>query len=325
MGDKRETARARREAASWFARLGRRAVSTDDLRAFRDWRGAADNQQAYAQLEQTWSAAGDLRHDPDIQAATQAALDRRQAGGRLLTSLTPARMAFGAAGLLVVIFAAIAFASGQFSPAYETGVGEQRLVVLEDGSRLRLNTDSQVRVHFTRGEREIRLLRGQAFFDVAPDTRRPFIVEAGETSVRALGTRFDVRRQPTRTEVTLLEGKVQVREPSRSQPWLLVPDQQLTVVPGHRAIRQPTDAGKVSSWTTGRLMFEETPLAAAIAEVNRYGGEQIALDAPALAEAPVSGVFDVGDTEAFVAAVALLFDLEAERTERAVRLHDRTS
>lgn len=317
MSERRD--RAREEAAAWFARLGRQAVTTDALRRFRDWRSRPANAAAYAEVEATWSKAGDLRHDPELMAATAAALDRRSFRARLAGLGPPPPLAWGGTALaLLAVAAALTFGPAALAPAYDTGVGEQRLVVLEDGSRVRLNTDSRVRVRFAGDRRRVDLLRGQAFFEVAHDADRPFTVDAGSAEVRALGTRFDVRRLDGTVQVTLVEGAVRVApedSPAGAAPsaWTLAAGQQLTVAPGRPAAPRPTDAAGATSWTTGRIVFRETPLAAAVAEVNRYSPRKVVLDAPGLAAAPVNGVFDTGDTEAFVAAATSLFGLEARR------------
>jgi transmembrane sensor len=316
-----ESARARAEAASWFTQLGRSAVTTDQLREFRDWRSSAANAEAYARLEATWSRAGDLRRDPDILAATAAAFDRRSPGNRLRQILqAPSPWATAGIGTALVALSALGLLRlGAFDPAYATGVGEQRTVRLEDGSRVALNTDTRLKVRYSPEGRTIQLLRGQAFFDVAHDPARPFVVEAGGTQVRALGTRFDVRREAEALQVTLAEGSVQVTPDRSRQAWVLRPDQQLTLTAAGQVSTRAAEADTEASWTTGRLIFEATPLAEAAAEVSRYG-DAVTVD-PALAGRPVSGVFHTGDTQAFVAAVSQLFELEARKDDRgAVRL-----
>lgn len=327
MGDqKRDDTRVRDEAAAWFARLGRRSVTTQSLREFRDWRRAPANADAYARVEAAWSTAGRLSEDPDVRAATRAALGRRTVRGRL-AALKPSRaLAIGLAGAAIAVAAALYLGPLLLQPAYATGVGEQRLVVLQDGSRVRLNTDSRIRVRFSGAERRVALARGEAFFEVAHDARRPFTVDAGDADVRALGTKFDVRRDDGAVHVTLLEGSVRVRREEEARAWTLAPNQQLTLAPGRAAAPRPADAARATSWTTGRLVFRETPLAAAVAEVNRYARTKVELAEPALAAAPVNGVFDTGDTEAFVAAVGMLFDLTATRQpDGTIRLEDRAA
>lgn len=312
--------RARLEAADWFARLNSRTVSTASLHEFRTWRSSPDNASAYAEQEALWKAAGRLQEDPEIGAAVQAALDqssRRRMGDWLKvvpTSLKFATFAVFGIGAGLAVWGVVATQAGQ---TYRSGVGEQRIVRLEDGSQVRLDTDTTLRVRLSPSARRIELDHGQAFFDVAHDPARPFTVRADGAEVRAIGTRFDVRRDGAGVQVTLVEGKVQVRQAKGDRHWTMVPGEQLRVSQAAPSVTLPQvrriDAVAATSWTTGRLTFRSTPLSAAIAEVNRYGRKKISLDAADLAQRPVSGAFESGDTEAFATAVADLCGLQIDR------------
>ncbi|RAK52625.1 FecR family protein [Phenylobacterium deserti] len=320
---RRAPARARDEAARWFARLSRVSVRTDDLKAFRAWRQAPENAAAYAEVEAAWTQAGALAADPELAAATAAAFQRRPAvAGRRPRARRPGALPIAGAVLALAVAAGglLVLRSPQ-QPRFETRVGEQRVVTLPDGSRLRLNTDSEVQLAFTAGERRVRLRRGQAVFEAAKDPSRPFVVDAGLAEVRALGTRFDVWRAPGSVRIALLDGKVEVA-PSATDPAartaVLAPGQQLTATASGLSAPGPADPA-VAGWTTGRLTFRNTPLSTAVAEVNRYSSGKLTLAAPNLAHRPVSGVFDAGDTDAFVSAVTSLYDLEAERAANGGR------
>jgi transmembrane sensor len=126
-----------------------------------------------------------------------------------------------------------------------------------------------------------------------------------------VGTKFDVRRDDGTVHVSLLEGTVRVRRDARPGEWTLAPNQQLTVTGAGASAPRAIDAARTTSWTTGRLVFHETPLAAAVAEVNRYADRKVELQGDNLGRRRVNGVFDVGDTDAFVAGVSALFDLKA--------------
>lgn len=310
MSDPRNTrTRAQEEAAEWLARLGSYPISTQTVRAFRDWRDDPVNDAAYEEAEAFWEASGQIAADPEIMRMTQEALRRRRRNWRDWLKLPAIRVSFVAASVLV--FSLAVLLTSRMFPSYATGPGELRVVRLDDGSRVHLNVDSQVRVRFTSGQRRLTLTKGEAFFDVAHDAARPFVVRANGASVRALGTKFDVRRQDGAIQVTLVEGRVRVQHAGAPQAWTLNPNQKL-VVSAKGAIRpMAADAARSTSWTTGRLAFRETPLAEAVAEVNRYGKDRIVLQGAELPDRLVSGYFDVGDTEAFVKGVALLFDLDA--------------
>lgn len=314
--------RVRDEAAQWYAKLNNTMVSTDALRAFRAWRKDPACDEAYLEIEAFWGRVGKLEQDQDIKQAADEALARPSKGGPLAR---PGGRGLAGAVLLGAIGVALAFGwQAHSGKSYRTGVGEQRLVRLEDGSRVRLDTDSQVRVRLRSSERAIELVSGQAFFEVAHDAARPFVVRADGASITALGTRFDVSRTKTGVEVTLIEGKVRVDGEAAGTPasWTLRPGQQVAV---GLALAEPVvrtvDAGAATSWTTGRLVFRGVPLAAAIAEVNRYSPRKVVLEDTALAATPVTGAFDSGDTDAFVAAVSDVYDLRVDQADaREIRL-----
>ena len=169
------------------------------------------------------------------------------------------------------------------------------------------------------------LARGEAFFEAAHDAARPFVVEADGTRVRAVGTKFDIRREPDLVRVTLLEGRVQVANADQPASTTLSPNQQLTVTAkGVSPVRQ-ADVAEASAWTSGRLIFHETPLEDAVAEVNRYSSRKLVLDVPVgLARTPVSGAFNTGDTHGFVSAVEGGYDLQSSSdVDGAVHLRPR--
>lgn len=321
MAGKAQDDRARREAAEWFALLNNRTVTTASLMDFRAWRQASEeNDRAYLEVDTIWRRANGLHYDHEIIKAIVETKARRRGLGWVWRPPGPSRSAPIIAGVAALAAAAVGFQLWISRGAYETAVGEQLLVRLDDGSRLRLDTGSRVRVRFSGAARRVELVRGQAFFEVAHDAQgRPFEVVADKAEVRVLGTRFDVRRDTAGVQVTLVEGKVEVvsaeaEGTERAHRQVLEPGQQLNIsrTAGLGAPRS-VDAAAATSWTSGRLVFRGQRLAAAIAEVNRYERKGVVLNAPELADTPVSGAFDAGDTDAFAAAVADLYDLVIER------------
>lgn len=316
------TKETRDEAARWYAKLNSTTVTTEALRAFRDWRRVKENAIAYADIEDFWQRIEVLKNDADIKEAAEQALDPKKPASPLSGP--------GAKGLAIALLALGLAAAGAYGwraingVTYSTGVGEQRTLRLADGSKVQLDTDSKLRVRISGVERQIELARGQAFFSVARDASRPFVVEAGDTKIRALGTRFDVRRRAGDVQVVLTEGKVRVDGRKEGQPsaWILAPGDTITV--GKKtpspAIRR-ADVEAATSWTQGRLTFQDQPLASAIAEVNRYSSEKIVLTDPSQAKARVSGSFEAGDTEAFLTAITDLYGLRiTARNPREIRL-----
>ncbi len=320
MTDNANPTRAQDEAAEWFARLRGQSVSAQALTDFREWRRDATNAAAYAQVQETWEKVGQLADDPDIQAAIAEALD---APTPKREPLPPARVIWtGLGALLLVVLLSSSWLWWQQRPTWETVVGEQRRVVLADGSRVQLNTDSAVRVRYSGAERGVTLVRGEALFEVAHDAARPFIVSAGDARIEALGTRFDVRRDAGGVRVSLLEGRVQVGTAAQSQAAILRPDQAVTVQGGRVSAPSTTTAEAAAGWTSGRITLRGVSLQQAVAEMNRYSRRRVIVDAPAeTLREPVNGVFDAGDAEAFAEAVGATFSLQVtEQTPDRIRL-----
>ena len=152
------------------------------------------------------------------------------------------------------------------------------------------------------------------------DPARPFEVSAGPVSVRAAGTRFDVRHASGQTEIVLAEGKVLVAVGTGAPVQLDAAGESANVAPDGRIATRSVDLEAATCWTAGRLIFRATPLAEAIAEANRYSVTRITLADPALGDARVDGTFETGDAESFVAAVSSLFSLKEERAENTIIL-----
>ena len=295
------------QAANWIARLGTRTISLDTVQAFAKWREIPENAEAYRRAEQLWAQSGALEGDPDIQAALQQAQKRkpRRIGSREVRAI----------GLTAALAATLAagFVFWEGRNTYSTGVGEQRTLQLADGSRVRLDTASRMRVRFTAGERRIELTEGQALFEVAHNAARPFVVSTTDASVTAVGTVFEVRRVGSETRVILVSGAVDVAQAAApAAPQRLKPNQQSAIRAGTARI-STVNADVATSWTDGQLTFVDTPLADAVAEMNRYLTAPIILDAPSSANTPINGVFRSGDRSAFVSAAAHLLDLKAIR------------
>jgi transmembrane sensor len=201
--------------------------------------------------------------------------------------------------------------------AYSTANGEQRSITLGDGSTVRLDVGSEMLVRMTTERRDIVLLAGRAYFEVAHDAGRPFAVKAAGSRTTALGTRFQVERDRGRVVVTLAEGSVAVDNESsgaRGPEWQerLQPGEQLRIGANMEVhSKQRVDPQVAISWTRGRHVFRGTPLAEALDEVNRYAATKVRLGDPSLAGLEVAGSFIAGDSEAIVAAFAAVLPLRS--------------
>lgn len=228
-----------------------------------------------------------------------------------------------------------------FRGTYATDIGEQRSIGLADGSTVELNSQTRIRVRFTKRERHIELLEGQALFQVAKNEAQPFIVRSGNTQVRAIGTQFDVYRKQNGTVVTVVEGRVSVRPvldenggsgsaaPSDAvqEAKFLDGGQQLTlgvdaasVAIAHLA---PADLEAATAWTDRRLIFKATPLAEVVDEFNRYSERPIVVDDPEIAAIPISGVFSSSDPTDLLRFLREVGAYEVHETRSAIEVSRR--
>jgi transmembrane sensor len=184
-----------------------------------------------------------------------------------------------------------------------TAASEWRKLALEDGSSANLGPRTRLSIEFDRTQRSIRLLSGEAIFDVAKDTKRPFLVETHLAVVRAVGTKFGVDRLDDRVIVTVAEGTVAIDRTARAgeqtQSVMLSMGEQVAVMNAAPLAIKRVDPGKALAWEDGWLMFENSTVAQAVAEFNRRNRTQIEVRDPELASQPMRGGFRVSEPEAF--------------------------
>ncbi|MBB3773928.1 transmembrane sensor [Angulomicrobium tetraedrale] len=289
----KQTADGRRteEAAGWVARLQSRDATDADRREFRAWlAGNPANAVAYEELQSLW---GDLRAVPiEKDRLKKLRLSRRAVTGNVV--------AVGLIAVLATTLYQLGFVDRLRADHYTT-VGEVGHFTLEDGTRVDLNTDSAIRVVYSSAERRIELLRGEAFFDVAKNPARPFVVVDDVLRATALGTRYGVRDQGTGSDVQVEEGRVEVAS-SRSQVALGAGD--VARVDRYGALDVSTaDVASRLAWREGKLVFSGQPLREVLATLERYRHGRIVVLDEAAADHKVSGIFDLTDTDE---ALALL-------------------
>jgi transmembrane sensor len=206
---------------------------------------------------------------------------------------------------------------------YSTAHAEQRSWRMPDGSTVHLNSGSQIKVRFDARRREVELIKGQALFQVAKDTHRPFWVRTGDAAVKAVGTQFDVYRQPQRTLISVVEGRVavwRVQKKPQSAPVAQIDAGQQARISRESAVvsKKPDDVRKTVAWLQRQIVFDHDPLGAAVEEFNRYSEVAIRIDSPSLSSAEVSGIFSAYDAEAFIRFLEHQPDMHVERTDREV-------
>lgn len=301
----------------WAMRRQSGTMTPDEARAFAAWLAASDeNRSALAELERVLGAVdlnGEtlLAEEFERQIADAAGADSPRARSPMI------RIAASVAALAAISAAAF-FAIRAGGPpaaqdiiAYETAIGESETVLLADGSEAQLNTASRITVHYSKGERRVDLLSGQAFFDVDKDQSRPFVVQTANAAITVTGTSFDVLSEGGRSAVHVVTGAVDVKPQFGPTSTLLAGDMIEIDGEGRASAVARFDPSLILAWRGGKARFRDEPLGEVVASLNRYFSTPITLEDEALAELPVTGEFDVRDRETAVKALALIFGLEA--------------
>ena len=340
------------EAAAWHLRF-RDGTADEGSSDYLDWLASSpDHGAAMERARNTWDVFGDHAVAPEVVKARRDALDRsgKFAARRwaVFGSVPRPAKAMAAAVMLAVVMTPVFFFWQQADnrPAngvtavqvFETDIGETRIVTLSDNSRVSLDAFTRLKLRYTEDERDIELERGQAHFDVATDPTRPFRVTAGDQVVTATGTAFNVEMVGDDVLVTLLEGEVVVTEAPAAQPiqasspvdvpppaHKLRPGQLLVASARHEPqIVDEVNVQKTNAWRDGKVFLEGDSLSVAVARMNRYSRIKLSVADDSLEALRISGVFNAGDTDAFVEAVEAYFEIDARRmTSSRIELHPR--
>ena len=317
------------EAAVWVTRLHGPQRSRQMEQECLAWQQrSAAHREAFERCTDTWEGV------PRVTVASAFAASRapgsRDGGG----SWRSGTMRWASAGALALAMVAgtLGYQQWRDHGVYATGVGEQQLVVLDDGTRMTLNTDTQVRVDLESRQRAVSIRSGEALFEVAKDPLRPFVVRAGGSEVVAIGTVFAVRfaaragGAKDTLAVTLIEGQVALQPAAGASG--LAPARTVRMVAGDRVRLSGGEIGpersakaeldrpnleQVIAWKRSEAVFDDVSLIDAVSEMNRYSRTQIALlGASRLADLRVSGIYRTGDTAGFASAVAALHGLQVQ-------------
>ena len=325
-------------AAAWLAQRDDGLTPQEEVE-FAHWRRADPrHEEAVARLEATWHTLLQLQ---SFRPAARRHPDRDLLAHPRYRKVIP----FSAVAAGVGLAAAVALAAVWWWPRpasrpdaepetqhYATTAGGYQRLTLADGSLVELNASSEVNVQYTPAERRVWLVRGEANFSVAKNKERPFLVQVGPVTVRAVGTAFNVRLDVRRVEVLVTEGKVQVNNdvtaarPATApvlEPALLVAGQRAviamptaTTIPAPVVEQLTAEALREElAWQDSRLVFIETPLAKVVQQFNRRNQVQIELGDPALGSLPVGGSFRAENVEAFVRLLARDQGIVVERLD----------
>lgn len=308
-------------AADWQLRL-KNDPALEISSEFLEWISDDKNCRAYRAVEEGYAALEDIGALPEILEMRRDALRRAHHVGtrRWLPKAWVARAA-AAIVAVAMLGSGVLYMVLHNANVYETGVGERRIVALPDGSRISLDSDTEVQVHYTEHARTLDLDRGRARFDVAHDVTRPFTVTAGTETVVAVGTSFNVEKIGKKILVTLIQGHVVIKsavpedEPKEKSkpPVSLTAGQKMVASLDNKPVVAQANLQAATAWEAGHLVFEDTTLAEAVARVNRYTEKPVIVD-PSVADLHISGVFNAGDVGSFVSAVTSYFPILATTT-----------
>jgi transmembrane sensor len=342
LADHRGEERDRRlaEAATWRVTLSEAELETSE--DFEAWLAAdARNATAWRHMEGLWDHFGDNATAPELMAARQETLERASRS-HARRHRVGWRRAWGS-NLVAASAAAVAVLAGLAAggawyvtkpDVYHTALGERRTVLLSDGSRVALDSNTVLQVRMLARERKLDLIRGQARFDVAHDADRPFQVHARGETVVATGTSFNVDLIGQKVLVTLIEGTVSILQdrPARFLPAapqapapvlarltsgeeLITPETHSTSAPVAAVqVVQNVNLDKTTAWESGQLIFEDEPLSSVAERVSRYAAHPVTAEGSAGA-LRISGVFNAGDTATFVDTVQRAFPVQVEQAE----------
>jgi transmembrane sensor len=296
-------------AAEWFVRVQNDELSLEEIAEWQRWLGeSAEHREAFDRMQELWQGLEGLPDKTPPRLPLPAT--------RLRARVAPHAIA---ATLLVAFLGALyLWREGELrlpgqSVSFETSPREHREVTLQDGSRLALGGQSLARARFDEEEREVRLERGEAFFDVAKDASRPFVVRVDDATITAIGTAFNVRKAAERIDVTVTEGSVRVARGEGGSATVSAGRQAVLEAAGATALVREAAPDEATSWRSGRLEYLGEPLKYVVADVNRYSTRQITIEDAAVGDLLLTGTVFANDVDAWLRSVEALLPVKVER------------
>jgi transmembrane sensor len=327
-------------AADWLVRLQSTDVSIEDTLAWQAWlNDDPTNAQAFARIEEISQVLRDVPA-PSAVSALQFARDRYDASVPIKDWNRPqARRRWTAIGIAASFaIVTLTFLFSKTPPAantFSTAIGEHRNVALSDGSTIALGADTHIRVALSEKERDIDLTKGEALFTVAKDATRPFKVHAGDATIVAVGTAFNVERDSDRAVVSVTEGRVVVEPVSHFLPVSVLHEFKPKLRSVHLDAGQQTTAGSAgieeptkmedpaTDWQIGHLAFHLQPLRYVLEDVNRYAQKPIVLASDSMGALVITGTVERANIPGWVKSLERAFDLQATEEADQITLRAR--
>ena len=324
------------EAAAWIARLDRGELSEEDRSAIRDWIDRSPEHYALiSRLAGIWS---DLDGLVEILAEVEPHTTTRGAhhGPRPITWFTPAKVVVFSTVIIAVVigvlftnnenYRSVTVEGLSWQASYLTEIGEQQTVALRDGSRVQLNTDTIIDVDFDDRQRKIRLVKGEALFEVIHNQSRPFLVYVGTNVIRAVGTAFVVKLIENGVEVTIKEGRVELKSlkddtQDRSKKELIIASAMIDAGQTVKLNKEIQTLQEIATeeidrklaWRDGLIIFSGEPLDYVVEEINRYTNIKFIITDPELSMLRIGGRFKIGETDAMLEVLETGFGININR------------
>ena len=302
------------QALAWVARLRSESVTETDLENFADWLNDSDyHQQAWESAIDTWESLGVISHLPAESLLFTDEPKPQRGLAKLFSDFWKPLTTMAATTALVV---GLFMTMQEDRQHYYSAVGGYQQVTLQDGSLIELNTDTEIAVLLGERSRHVELIKGEAFFTVASDKTKPFIVTVGDARVQALGTAFNIYRQSDKqSTVSVIEGVVRVSEASGSptsapeSKMLLASDVVIINELFGVSDLQAANIEQLTAWRSGQIVFDRASVSEAVAILNRYLVRKILVTESAVSKHRISGIFSSHEQGETLAAVAQAFDL----------------
>ncbi|XPF94503.1 FecR family protein [Colwellia sp. RE-S-Sl-9] len=319
------------EASIWLVRLDNGNLSDQSRKELKIWL-AADKRHPIAlkAMANIWDDIDEvlINIDNDNESSSKNTY--------LWSVLKPifAPYVLAASMSFLAVFIWLAIPNNVQKNSYATLVGQQMNATFDDGSIIHLNTNSRIETEFSDDKRIIKLIKGEALFEVAHDPNRPFIVYAGDRLVQAIGTKFVIHLEPENIQVTVTDGKVKMSKVALNTKLTDIEELNNTTInkddvyiaKGEKVIVASDQSPKLTrinpenikrelSWIDGKLVFDNKEFADVIKEINRYVNIEIVLKDPSLHNIRISGRFDLEDSEALIEAIELSFNMKSQRLD----------
>lgn len=319
------------EAMDWLMRLRDAPTDPELITEWESWLQASDaHATAWTRICRTWAALGEgptASPAPDARSPTHRALHRATDAERHQRAQFP-RRSFGLAAAALLSIAIVASVFGpdlriRMEADFRTGTGETEMVTLADGSRVTLAPQTALADDFDGLSRQVRLLSGEAYFEVERDAERPFVVEARDASVRVLGTAFSVRDTGQGTRVELAHGAIalSVQGAANGDEIVLAPGDVVTVDRRQgKAERSHVDPGEIALWREGRLSVTDQAFADVVGLIQRQHDAWIVVADSSVASLRVTGLYDLDDPDKALSALAAPFGLKVRAVSPYLRV-----